>query len=38
MNKSNLVSGTIKGIQIVDLEKKIHNKNLSKYYAIKFNK
>ena len=38
MNKSNLVSGTIKGIQIVDLEKKIHNKNSSKYYAIKFNK
>ena len=38
MNKNNLVSGTIKGIQIVDLEKKINNKNSSKCYAVKFNK
>ena len=37
--KNNLVSGTIKGIQIVDLEKKINNNSKSnKYYSIKFNK
>ena len=29
MNKNNLVPGTIKGIQIVDLEKKLHHKNSS---------
>ena len=38
MNKNNLVPGTIKGIQIVDLEKKIHNKSTSKNSAIKLNK
>ena len=37
-NKNNLVPGTIKGIQIVDLEKKIHNKSSSKHYSIKLNK
>ena len=35
MNKNNLVPGTIKGIQIVDLEKKINNKKQS---VIKQNK
>ena len=38
MNRNNLVPGTIKGIQIVDLEKKFHNKSLSKHYAIKLKK
>ena len=38
MNKYNLVPGTIKGIQIVDLEKKAYNKTSSKNYSIKFNK
>ena len=35
MNRNNLVPGTIKGIQIVDLEKKINNK---KQNAMKLNK
>ena len=38
MNKNNLVPGAIKGIQIVDLEKKINNKSTSKNSAIKLNK
>ena len=37
-NKNTLVPGTIKGIQIVDLEKKINNKSSSKYCSIKFTK
>ena len=37
-NKNTLVPGTIKGIQIVDLEKKIYNKSSSKQYSIRFNK
>ena len=37
-NKNNLVPGTIKGIQIVELEKKIYNKSSSKHYSIKLNK
>ena len=37
-NKNNLVPGTIKGIQIVELEKKTYNKSSSKHYSIKLNK
>ena len=38
MNKTTLISGTIKGIQIVDLSIKQPNKNASKKYIIKLKK